>query len=278
VGDFAIDTAVEGTDGAYRARLSRDWEIWGPNGGYVAAIALRAAGAASRLRRPATFACHFLSVAEFDTVDLQVTSQRSSKRAESLSVSMTQNGRMILQANVWVIADGSQGFERDSTRRPEAQPPTSLKTVEELLTPEDGGFRFKFWENLECRPTKWIPWRLREGGDPKLLEWYRFRPRATFDDPFVDAARSLLLIDTMSWPAHCRAYRDQEITYIAPSLDLNVHFHGAEPESEFLLVDATAPVASGGLICGRADVWSTSGRLLASGGSQLFCRPAPPRV
>ena len=41
MGDLAIDTAVEGSDGRYRARLSRDWEIWGPNGGYLAAIALR---------------------------------------------------------------------------------------------------------------------------------------------------------------------------------------------------------------------------------------------
>jgi hypothetical protein len=37
VGDFAIDTAVEGGDGHYVAHLSRDWEIWGPNGGCVAA-------------------------------------------------------------------------------------------------------------------------------------------------------------------------------------------------------------------------------------------------
>ena len=36
------DTAVDGTDGSYRAVLSKDWEIWGPMGGYVAAVALRA--------------------------------------------------------------------------------------------------------------------------------------------------------------------------------------------------------------------------------------------
>src|SRR5882724_9471270 len=59
VSDFAIDTALEGSGGRFSARLSRDWEIWGPNGGYVAAIALRAAGAATPLRRPASFACHF---------------------------------------------------------------------------------------------------------------------------------------------------------------------------------------------------------------------------
>jgi hypothetical protein len=58
VGDLAVDTAIEGSGRRYRAQLSRDWEIWGPNGGYLAVIALRAAGAHTSLRRPATFSCH----------------------------------------------------------------------------------------------------------------------------------------------------------------------------------------------------------------------------
>ncbi len=42
MGDLARDTAVQGGAGSYGAVLSRDWEIWGPMGGYVAAVALRA--------------------------------------------------------------------------------------------------------------------------------------------------------------------------------------------------------------------------------------------
>src|SRR5436190_7002460 len=45
VGDLAHDTDVVGSDGRYTATVSGDWEIWGPMGGYVAAIALRAAAA-----------------------------------------------------------------------------------------------------------------------------------------------------------------------------------------------------------------------------------------
>jgi len=56
-----------------------------------------------------------------------------------------------------------------------------------------------------------------------------------------------------------------------------VHFHRAAPASEWLLVDAVSPIAEGGLISGHSRIWSTQGRLLASGSGQLFCRPAPPR-
>ncbi len=30
MGDFDLDTALEGGEGRYRAELSADWDIWGP--------------------------------------------------------------------------------------------------------------------------------------------------------------------------------------------------------------------------------------------------------
>ena len=106
MGDLAVDTAVESLgDGRYRAQLNQDWEIWGPEGGYVAAIALRAAGAEARLHRPASFSCHYLGVASFDAVDLEVTTVRSGRNAESFRVSMTQEGRAILDATLWTIGE-----------------------------------------------------------------------------------------------------------------------------------------------------------------------------
>jgi acyl-CoA thioesterase-2 len=274
MGDLAADTRVEGRDGCFRARLSRDWEIWGPNGGYVAAVALRAAGAATQLRRPATFSGHFLSVAEFDAVDLRVTPLRTAKRAESLRVTMTQQGRPILEAIVWVVADG-KGLEHDVSVMPQVPPPSELRSIEELVPPQDLQQRYRFWENLEARPVDFVPWADRRPGAPTWLEWYRFRPTSGCADPFVDAARSLLLIDTMGWPATCRAY-PRDNGYVAPSLDVTAQFHRLAPDSEWLLVDATAPVAAHGLIGAQARVWSADGRLLASGGGQLLCRPVPP--
>ena len=52
--DFVADTAVRGGGGRYQAALSADWEVWGPLGGYVAAIALRAIGTECPGMRPAS--------------------------------------------------------------------------------------------------------------------------------------------------------------------------------------------------------------------------------
>jgi acyl-CoA thioesterase len=275
MGDFVADTAVEGADGHYRARLSRDWEIWGPNGGYVAAIALRAAGAATTLRRPASFAGHFLGVADFAEVDLEVTTLRAAKRAASLRVSMRQGSRPIFEAIVWVVGE-VEGLAHDVAVMPPVPLPAALKPIEDLVPPEDLQQRHRFWANFESRPIDFVPWAEREPGAPEWREWYRFRPRATCDDPFADAARTLLLVDTMGWPATCRAY-PRDSGYLAPSLDVTAQFHRLAPESDWLLVDAAAPVAAHGLIGGQVRVWSVDGRLLASGGGQMLCRPASPR-
>ncbi len=270
MGDFEIDTTVEGADGRYRARLSRDWEIWGPSGGFVAAIALRAAGAQTELGRPASFAGHFLGVADFDGIDVGVQSLRRTKRAESLRVTMTQQGRPVFEALVWAIGD-VDGLEHEVGVMPEVPEPTTLRPMEERLPPDAPVY--KFWGNLELRPTDWIDdWECRPPGQTRQHGWYRFRPRATFDDPFVDAARSLLVLDTSLWPAAARGHPG-ELAFYAPSLDVNLRLHAAEPESDWLLVDAFSPTARDGLIGGIASVWSQSGKLLATGGQQMLCRP-----
>ena len=66
MGSLDVDTKLGGGEGRYGASIAPDWKIWGPNGGYMAALALRAATTASRFARPAASPCHFLSVGAFD--------------------------------------------------------------------------------------------------------------------------------------------------------------------------------------------------------------------
>ncbi|HEX6312602.1 MAG TPA: thioesterase family protein [Acidimicrobiia bacterium] len=275
MGDLERDTAVETVErstGRYRARLSRDWEIWGPNGGYLAVVALRAAGTHTRLGRPASFTCHFLGVADFDDVDLEVRPLRESKRAASLAVTMRQHDRPILEAVTWVVGD-VDGLEHDAAPLPAGvAPPDELPAIGELVGSSPSAYH-RFWSNFEERPLTFIRnWEEREPGDPLVRSWFRYVPRDTFTDPFVDAGRALLLVDTLGWPAAVRAHRP-ELAYYAPSIDVSARFHARAPESPWLLVEARSPVARDGLVAAAASVWSTDGRLVASGGQQMLCRP-----
>ncbi|MGH9030207.1 MAG: acyl-CoA thioesterase [Acidimicrobiales bacterium] len=272
MGDLAEDTCVELTgEGTYRATLSPDWEIWGPMGGYVAACALRAAGAASPYPRPAAFSCHYLGVARFEPVSIFVESRRAGRVAGSQRVEVSQDGRAILDAMVWSTAE-VEGLEHDETVPPDVPNPDDLPAFEELR-PAGTAPPYPFWQNLEGKPvdfeSEWPP----DGPRPaKWCTWLRYVPTATFGDPWVDAARLLILVDLPSWPAAHRPHAHGPVPFIAPSLDLNVAFHRPATGDEWLLCDGSAPLSTGGLFGWRSQVWSTGGRLNATGGGQCIYR------
>jgi acyl-CoA thioesterase-2 len=274
MGDFEQDTRVEGVAGRYRATLSEDWRIWGPNGGYLAAIALRAVGREAAIQRPASFHGHFLAVARFAEVALEVTPIRVGRRSESFRVRISQDGKEIFEGLVRTAAPGP-GLEHDVAAMPEVAAPETLRNAAEIARDLGLALRthFPFWENLESRP---LDAERFAGPDrprpPRWREWYRFRPRETFDDPFTDAGRYLLLIDTLTWPAAVQPH-EPDPPYTAPNLDVTAWFHRAAPEAAWLLADHVSEVAEGGLMGTTARIWDPRGRLLASGGAQLFCVP-----
>ena len=276
MGDLGVDTAVEPVgDGRYRATLSADWEIWGPMGGYIASVALRAAGAESPFARPASFFCQYLGVAAFDAVDVTVTTLRSARTALAQRVEITQGDRRMLEATVWSVGD-VDGLEHDRTEAPDVAAPDGLPTIRELLTEEElaEGPSFPFWHNLETKPLHFSREPRTEAQEPTFRDWERFIPTSTFEDPWVDACRSVVLIDVQSWPAASRAHPWGHGFY-APSLDLYVSFNDPQPASEWLLVDGHGPVARDGLMAWTGRLWSEGGRLVASGGGQLLCRRMP---
>ncbi len=269
MGNLGVDTAVEGGDGRWTAAFSSDWEIWGPNGGYLAAIALRAAGEVAQIARPSSFSCHFLSSPAFAAVELEVTVLKAGRRAESLQVAMTQDGRPVLHALVKTLAE-APGHAHAHAQAPDVAPPQELRSYEQLLSAEQRP-PFAFWENIERRPIDQV--RPPDGAEPVLREWARYRPTPCFSDPFVDAARALILLDTYGFPAAYRRFRSME--YLAPNLDTSAWFHQFSPDREWLLVDHACTIAAAGLMAVDGKVWDEDGRLLASGAAHLCCIPAP---
>jgi acyl-CoA thioesterase len=264
----ALDAAteLEGEDGAYSIVLSDEWEIWGPNGGYLASLTLRAAGLHAQIPRPVSYYCHFLSPPDFDRVEIDVEGLKQGRRSEALAVRMTQGGRDIMFALVRTAAEGP-GYSHQEIEAPAVETPRASKPVERRA--DDGSQLYPFWNNFTCRRPK-----AEEGqGEPAAVirEWVRFEPTPTFTDPFVDAARPLILLDTFGWPAVWMKHRG--VDFVAPNLDTAAWFHRPPTAAEWLLIDHGSPVAGDGLIGVSGRVWDEQGNLVASGGAQLYSIP-----
>ena len=132
MGNFDSDTRVTGSSGRYEAKLSEDWRVWGPAGGYVAAIALRAAGMEAQIKRPASFSGHFLRVGDFREVDLEVAPLHAGRRSESIHVVMRQDGRPLFQGILRTAVE-AEGLEHNEAEMPVMPEPAGLKTWPEIL-------------------------------------------------------------------------------------------------------------------------------------------------
>jgi acyl-CoA thioesterase II len=256
--DLEAATRVVGDGRDFHATLSRDWEVGTPSGGYLAAIALRAVSQVADIQQPASLYCHFLSIAHFAEVELTVNVLKRGRRCESFCVSMLQDGKPVLEAMIRTAAD-EQGYEHQACEAPR------LPSPEWLLSPDTRGPRFAFWNNLERRSIE------QRTDAPRVQEWTRFRPQSRFEDPFLDAARSLILLDAYSWLAASRPYPERG--YAAVNLDASVWFHRYSPGCDWLLIDQECPIAGRGLMGVSGRVWDRDGRLLATGSAQLCCVP-----
>lgn len=267
MGSLERDTSVLSADSGLSANLSRDWEIWGPNGGYVASIALRAAGAvAPSDHRPATFSAQYLAVGQFAPVDIEADAVRKGRSAWCINVALVQGGKRLLQAQIWTTnkTDGPQKIDRTMPKVPAA---AALKSWRELFP--DGKPSFRFWSNFEGRPTVVLPEGTADPRGSVVQEWNRFESFELTTDPFLDFSRALILIDTYPWIAFNRGLTKRP-DYIAPTLDITAWFHEPPAASQWLLVDARGDVGGGGLIHGQVQIWSDDGRPIATGGSNLL--------
>lgn len=268
---FTADTAVEERGGALIADVRQRWDIWGPNGGYLAAIALRAAGLrAGEGHRPAGISCQYLRRGKFGEARLEVETLKSGRSASCFSVAMVQEGERTLTAQVWTTAAPvGTGPAYVEVAPPDVAPP------ERLDPPERDPGDMAFWRNFDLRIASG---ERPGGGNPegaRTQRWLRFRGYEPGGDPFLSEARPLLMIDTLLWPAHW-SRRAEPLDYVGPSLDVSVWFHASSSAEEWLLADAVAPHAGDGLIQGEARVWSRAGRLVASGGSNMLVLPRSP--
>jgi len=146
------ETKVETSDNGLVAQFSPKWEIWGPNGGYLAAIALRAAATVVPAgHRPASISCQFISPGKFAEARVTATPVKKGRAAWCIDVELSQGDRAILTAQVWTT-DRLDGPRTLRAPMPRVARPEGLASYGELH--RDKSPPHPYWRNFDVRPCR----------------------------------------------------------------------------------------------------------------------------
>src|SRR5436853_5741176 len=99
---FDHDTSVSEIDsGVFEGHVNRDWWIvFGPNGGFLAAMLVKAMGAAvdDHQRMPRSLTIHYTAAPAEGAVRIATTIERAGRALTTVSARMEQGGRLIALA------------------------------------------------------------------------------------------------------------------------------------------------------------------------------------
>jgi len=262
--DFEQDTRIIVTEQGLQTTLSPDWQVTGPQGGYVAAIALRAmAGLVQPGFVPVALTAQYLVAATAGPAEVSATLLRQGRSAAFATATVRQGERIDLGASASFFhpVDGP-------TRLALTPPPIPpLEACIPMMTPAPPGQRFSFHENLDLRmPESFMD---PQNGSDDFIFWARYRAQTWRDDFLVQAASLIPLLDMAVFPA---AFRSIPGFPGAVSLDLTVHWHNHPPSQEWMLLRGRCQHAAAGMLNGWAEAWTPEGTLLATAAQQAVIR------
>jgi acyl-Coa thioesterase superfamily protein/acyl-CoA thioesterase superfamily protein len=269
-GGYGFDraTAVAGGPDRFTARVDPGWTVAGrPNGGYLLALAARAALEGAGQPDPLAVSAHFLSPADPGPAELEVRRLRAGRSLSTAGVTLTQAGAPRLEALVTagrIDPDAAPGWRR-------ATGPAGLAPVEACLParPElPGGQRADLLDHLELRvdpaTTGWLAGR--PGGGLDMRGWVRFA-----DGRPPDPLGLLQVVDALPPSSF-----DLGLPSWAPTVELTVYLRGL-PAPGWLACVVRGQLWQGGWFDEEAEVWDAAGRLVAQSRQFAGARPAPYR-
>ena len=237
--------------GRYRAVVDESWQVLrGPNGGYLAAIVLRAltVEVGEPSRSPRSLTVHYLAPPDPGPVELAVVVERTGRSLTSLSARMFQRDRLLGLA-LAAFSSPWPGPELVEATMP-AVPSYEQTAPAEVLEGEGPPFRAHF----EPRPVIGAP-PLSGADTSESGGWIRLRENAPVDYPVVAALTDACLptvFSRITAPAS------------APTVDLTIHFRSPPPQRpEPCLVVFRSWLATDGFFDEEGEVWSEDGSLLA---------------
>ena len=257
---FDRDTALERLGPhRFQGRIDSGWRVLrGPNGGYVAAIVLRALGLAcdDPARAPRSLTVHYTTPPAEGPVLIETALERRGRSLSTLSARMSQEGRLLALA-LGAFSMPRESLEFQHLEMPEVAPPEAAAPM-----PRGEGPGIPIHGRYECR---WAvgepPWSgAREavcGGWIRLAEG----PRAA-DAPLVAAYTDAWPPASFSW-----ARPGQNVGGL-PTIDLTIHFRAPLPlpgavADEWHLAIFRSRVARHGFVEEDGEVWSRQGVLVA---------------
>ena len=252
---FDRDTAVTQLEpGRFRAQMDRGWWITnGPNGGYLAAVVLRAmtrvVDEAARTARSLTV--HYVRPPQDGEVEIAVDIERAGRTLSYLRAQMHQNQKLQLLATA-TFSTRAGGLEFQDAQMPTVPLPSELGTAEPT-----GSIGMH-----ERYDRRWV-YGSREGTSSPVAEcagWIRLADPRPYDSLLIAA-----LCD--AWPPPIFQRRDTARSGV-PTLDLTVHIRAplqiaALRPDEHVFGRYRTRSARDGFIEEDGELWSQAGVLLA---------------
>ncbi len=268
--DFDRETAVRfAGDGRYEAELDRAWWVHrGPNGGYLAAIVLRALteSVADLGRAPRSLTVHYTSPPTQGTLEIETKLERVGRSLTSCSARLEQDGRLIGLA-LAAFSRARPGPTFCDLTMPELSPPDEVAPTP---PPPDAPEIAHRWDFRFALGTP-----LMRGGDPSdeaiTGAWIRL-PEGRIVDAVVAAAITDAVIPAV--------FTRLEEPIIVPTVDLTVHFRSALPapgasSSDYVLAVFRTGAVAEGFLEEDGEIWSADGTLLAQSRQLAAVLPRP---
>lgn len=252
---FVAATAVRALgEGAYEGMIDTRWSAPnGPNGGYLAAIVVRAveaeaasSGDAGALR---SLTCHYLRPPGPGAAEVRVDVLRRGRTVTAARATMLQDGRTCVEAlATLVVPAGGEppSWEREAPEVPAAADVEPWPLHEAMP---------QISQRLELRPA--VGATPLTGGEEALTGgWMRLREH---DGPLDHAALALFADGWL--PASLVRLTEP---HPVPTLDLTIHFRRARPpEGDQVLGVFRSTLAGEGLVEEDAELYDEAGRLVA---------------
>ncbi len=252
---FDRDTAVTALgDGAYAAQSDPGWNApFGANGGYMAAIVLRALEAeVADAGRPArSITLHFLRPPQPGALHIEVTVERSGRNLSTLTAQVLQANRACILAIAAFSGDFPE-VERFTAPMPIVAPAASIEPW--AVRPEQPPIAHRIEFRGAIGPLPYT------GADEALSGgWMRMEQPQR-----LDAAALALYADAWLPAAFTRVHGP----LAAPTIDLTIHFRDPAaallvPPSDAVLGVFRSDYAAGGFVEEDGELWSPDGVLLA---------------